>query len=190
MRHETPIIRALLEAEDDDETIKDILGKDYYAPEPKPKKEGEIKRFHPSRKNIAAGNDYGVREGNSRWADIRIGNNHYCVSYLTPVALWASGGELIRTNREWSNATKSHITLWAAYLLITDEVMRWKLFIQRFPKTMPQEELSRQFNQEAAQVDWTPQQRRHAEMLPPNQGLRDEYQDRIKVDKYREPEED
>src|SRR5271169_2285015 len=45
--------------DDDEETIKDILGADYLEP-PEPAVHGEVERF-------------------GRWADIRIGNNSFCV---------------------------------------------------------------------------------------------------------------
>jgi hypothetical protein len=163
------IVTLILEA-DEDETIKDILGPEYQEPLPQPA-QGEVFRH-------------------DRWADVVVGDRHYCVSYLTPVAFYDPGSGVVRTERNWSTSTIRHIKMWLDHVGFDVSHEKWPEVQARFPKTMPQEQLVERFKQDALRVKWTKRQARKLDNLPYNKirtGLRGGREDRVDVNPYHEP---
>lgn len=167
------ILRAILETEDD-ETIKDILGADYLEEPPVPEPEE------------------GFVDRHDRWADISIGDKHFCISYLTPVAVYLPGEGITVTTRDWSNATKRHIVKW------TNEIgfgnySRYSEIQQAIDegrvKEMDQRSLSELFKKWAARVHWSKRQARQAHQFrQPVYGLKGGTEDRIDVRPHQENE--
>ena len=143
------LLRSILEA-DDDETIKDILGGDYLEEPKATPLQGRVDRH-------------------DRWADIQIGETNFCVSYLTPVAMFTSGIGITLTERRWSGSTLRHIIKWTNQLGIGPMGgYRRYADIENGPHTkmMPQEELISIFKEEAKKVRWSKRQVRKASSLP------------------------
>lgn len=164
------ILKFLLEVEDDDETIKDILGVDYLEPPPpEAVVHGSVERF-------------------DRWADIQIGNNSFCVSYLTPVAAQLSGQGLMITDKDWSNATANHIKKWLEH---TGNVpgateLKWSKLKRQLTR-VPQQDLIDMFKREVVRVMWTKQQAKRATTFrQPKYGLKGGTEHRISVEPYRQ----
>ncbi len=158
------IVALVLEA-DDDETIKDILGPDYQEPLPQPAK-GEIFRH-------------------DRWADVKIGNRHYCISYLTPVAYSDPDG-VVRTAKHWSTSTLNHIRKWLAHLDYNTK--NWAEVQDRFPNTLPQEKLVEMFKQDALRVKWNKRQARKLDAVPNKVPYyKSDGDERVSVNPYHEP---
>ena len=162
------IIDLVLEAEDD-ETIKDILGPDYQEPL-ETEVTGEVYR-------------------QDRWADVEIGNKHFCVSYLTPVAV-SDGGRVIRTDKNWSTSTIRHIKKWMEHIGFDVSRTPWPEVQRRFPETMPQQKLIELFRTEALRVKWTKRQAKTAAAVPYNKivtGLRSDRDQRVELDPEHTP---
>lgn len=158
------IVALVLEA-DDDETIKDILGPDYQEPLPQPAK-GEIFRH-------------------DRWADVKVGNRHYCVSYLTPVA-YTEGGKVVRTDRHWSSSTLNHIRKWLNHLGFNTR--NWGEVQELFPETVSQEKLVEIFKEDAQRVKWSKRQARKLDAVPNKVPYyKSGSEDRVNVNPYHEP---
>lgn len=159
------------EAEDDDETIKDILGVDYLEPPPPESAlRGEVDRF-------------------DRWADITIGNNSFCISYLTPVAARLTGQGLVITDKDWSNTTTRHIKKWLEYTgNVPDATERKWAELKRQLTRVPQQDLIDMFKRESVKVMWTKQQANKATTFrPPKFGLKGGTEDRVSVEPYHQP---
>lgn len=135
---------------DDEETIQDILGKDYRDPAPAEKPlPGSIERF-------------------GRWTNVTIGNNHFCISYLTPVAVYIGGEGMKFTDRDWSPTTSNHIAAWAEEIGLTGpngEKIPYREIKKKFPR-IPQEEITRMFKEQSAKVDWTRHDLKQADKMP------------------------
>jgi hypothetical protein len=167
MTEHEKVVALVLEA-DDDETIKDILGPDYQEP-PQPA-QGEVYRH-------------------DRWADVEIGDRHYCISYLTPVAVFENGVGVTRTERNWSSSTIRHIEKWLEHLGMVFN-QGWPEIEARFPRTMPQEELIKMFKEDSLRVKWSKRQARRLGAIPWQKiktGLKSDSDDRVDVDPYHEP---
>jgi hypothetical protein len=165
------ILKLLLEADegDDEETIKDILGNDYLEP-PDPSPSGTVERF-------------------DRWANIGIGSRSFCISYLTPVAVYTSGEDVRLTDKNWSSSTARHIKKWLAHIGCINGRETWAQVQEMFP-TMPQQELIDLFNQEARTVQWTKRQAKTATSFrQPEYGLKSSGDEHIRVDPYQSPNE-
>ena len=167
------IVRAVLEADDDfdmgDEPAKDILGPNFGAGPDKGSKEGYVERH-------------------GRWADVAIGDDHWCISYLTPVAVFINGEGPFITEKYWSQATTKHIKKWA------EEIgwgsgMTWQEIQQR-AKRMSQQDLIDRFKKAQGLVKWTRRQADKLEKLPEIGycGLKSCRDDRVELEPYEEPE--
>lgn len=153
------------EEDDDDETIKDILGPDYLEKPPQEQPAaGEIERF-------------------GRWADVEIAGNHFCISYLTPVAVFMADGTGARiTDRGWSSSTKRHITKWFNHIQLgPDEGYRRYSEIEAEYHKMSQEDLIKLFKQQAARVDWNRRQTKRLDTIRPPAFWKGDYNDRVSV---------
>jgi hypothetical protein len=131
------ILTALLEA-DDEEDIKDLLGTGLGAP-------GSLGRGKIYRQD--------------RWKDVVMGEEHFCVSYLTPVAYYvhdihtADRDNVFISDNTWSSSTVRHIKKWLDHIGF-DANEPWKEVQRRFPKRISQEELTDKFKQLAEQYSW------------------------------------
>lgn len=168
-----PVSRGVfsLHEEDDEETIKDILGVDYLEePEDAAPVPGEVERF-------------------DRWADIKIGDKNFCVSYLTPVAVYIPGQGAMLTDRDWSPTTKRHIVKWMNHIGLgpAEGYRKYAEVAARFPE-VPQQELIDLFKRESKRVRWTKRQVRKAEKLPYRKMpfVKGGTQDRISMDAHTE----
>lgn len=165
------IVKRLLENEDEDdaELLRDILHP------------GELEP--PAEADLAKGSV----ERFDRWADITIGPYTFCISYLTPVAVYIPGQGVVLTDRHWSASTCRHISKWAKRCGYVEDTARWAAIEERFP-TMPQPELIELFRREANKVRWTRSQSRMAARVPGiANGLRNDRDEQISLDPYQEP---
>lgn len=177
--HPPQSIRRVQEEEDfgdEDETIKDILGPDYYDPRPPTQAlPGSIERF-------------------GRWANVTIGGREFCISYLTPVAVYTPGEGIKFTQRDWSTTTSNHIADWAEEIGMTGpEGKRYKYgeLKKRFQR-IPQEEITRMFKEESAKVNWSKKDMKAAERVPSN-GRGYKYVDpehKVSLPRWEEPKEE
>jgi hypothetical protein len=142
--------------DDDEETIKDILGPDFYDPvPPQQPKSGSIERF-------------------DRWANVSIGDRNFCISYLTPVAVYIPGEGIMFTDRDWSTTTSRHIAKWAAEIGMTGQggtPYKYAELKKRF-KRIPQIELTQMFKAESSQVAWSKKEMRQATKFRPTAGYK------------------
>lgn len=139
-------LKPLSEADEDEDTIKDILGIDYLeGPQTLEPAEGSIERV-------------------DRWADMQIGDNHFCISYLTPVAVYLSGEGIKLTDRYWSNATRRHIVKWANHIG-AGGYRRYAELADRCGE-IPQSDLIELFKQQATRVQWSKRQAKKLKKLP------------------------
>jgi len=158
----TLLLRRILEA-DDEETIKDILGADYHEPPDQPE-EGAVMRH-------------------DRWADVKIGDWNFCISYLTPVAYYEPGRGVTVTEKRWSNATLKHIMKWAEEIGFGGH--RRYAELEARAKTMPQEQMIELFKEKAGRVRWTKRQSKKLAAVPYNKiatGLKGGREDRIEIE--------
>lgn len=163
----TLLLRRILEADDED-TIKDILGADYQEPEQAPE-EGEVERH-------------------DRWADVKMGDWNWCISYLTPVAFYEPGAGITVTQKRWSNATLNHIKKWADHIGFGGGFRRYADLEAR-AKTMPQEEMIELFRMRAGRVRWSKRHARKLAAVPYNKiqtGLKGDREDRVEIEPHRE----
>jgi hypothetical protein len=137
------VVKPIQEDEDD---FKDL---EY---EPPPKLKGDVYRH-------------------DRWKAVRMGDDNFCVSYLTPVAVYKQGEGVFISDRTWSSSTAKHITKWLNHIGFDTGYDNWQQIKRRF-NTMPQMELVELFRAKAKQVDWTQRQARTLQTLPPIAGLR------------------
>jgi len=140
---------SLRESEDDYETIKDILGDT----EP-----DEVTAEEPEVRGDVYRHD--------RWADVQIGDNHFCISYLTPVAVYLHGQGCHITDRRWGTATSSHIVKWLDHIGFGD-FRRYSQVVAEIP-SMPQQDLINLFRKEAKRVRWTKRQIKKQGAVPYN----------------------
>ena len=155
-------IRALLEVDnDDDQTIADILGADYRE-EPEPDyQQGEVDRH-------------------GRWADIKVGDKNFCISYLTPVAVYLPGEGVKITDRYWSVTTAHHMVKWAKHIGMGFH--NWADMQERCD-SMPQVELLQMFKDAAQTVRWTKRQAKTAKNYGNVEyGLKSSREDHIDVE--------
>lgn len=164
------LLYLVLEDEEDeggDETIKDILGPNYMEPEPPEHLPGEVHRH-------------------DRWCDVEIGNDHFCISYLTPVAVFQQGQGMRITDRNWSHATCNHIKKWMDHIGFGDTRQPWAQLRAKYP-SIPQEELIDLFRQQASKVKWTKRQARKQAAVPYNRiinGLKSARSDRVEIEPH------
>jgi len=145
---------SVCEAEDDDETIKDILGVDYLEP---PQEAGPV---------------VGNVDRHDRWANITIGNNHFCISYLTPVAVYISGKGVYLTDKFWSKTTSRHMAKWASEIGLGTDTLSYHSLAQNC-KRMTQDDITELFKREAQRVAWTKRHVKKSETFrPPLMGLK------------------
>src|SRR5208337_4459374 len=155
--------------EDDDETIKDILGVDYLEP---PQEAGPV---------------VGNVDRHDRWANITIGNNHFCISYLTPVAVYISGQGVYLTDKFWSKTTSRHMAKWASEIGLGTDTLSYHSLAQNC-KRMTQDDITELFKRESSRVMWTNQQAHQATTFrQPKYGLKGGTEHRISVEPYRRP---
>jgi hypothetical protein len=162
---------SLLEAFDDDvELIKDIIGP---VGPPAAPKTGSVERF-------------------GRWANIKVGDKHFCISYLTPVAVYIPGQGIMFTDRDWSHSTALHIAKWAEEIGMTDiggKAYTYRDIKKRF-KRIPQSEITDLFRQEASQVDWGKREMKRARKFRPPVFYKEvEPEHKIELRPYQPPEE-
>jgi hypothetical protein len=151
--------------EDDEETIKDILGTDYLdEPEPENLASGDIERH-------------------GRWADVRIGNSVFCISYLTPVAVYISGRGLFRSSKGWSATTKRHIVKWAMENGYVEDGARWN-DVERISEVMDQSELIDLFKKESSRVRWTSKEARQMNRVPAPAFWKSSDKDRVQIEPH------
>ena len=171
MKTLSSVARIIREAIDDDETLKDILGPDYMAPPEDKGVPSKVNRF-------------------DRWADIEIGDFNFCISYLTPVAVYEPGKGVKVTQKTWGPATCKHIVKWANYIGIGPYGGGYRTYreLRQSPHitTMPQEELTEMFKNHAKTVHWTKKEAKHATARPYTSnkhfpGLKSGYEDRIDI---------
>jgi hypothetical protein len=164
------IVALVLEADEEGETIKDILGPEYQEPLP----------AEPSEKGVYR---------HDRWADVQVGDQHFCISYLTPVAYY-SGSEVVRTEKQWSTSTVNHIKKWLDHIGFDVGRDNWQEVQRRFPKTMPQQALVELFKKESMRVKWTKREAKTMGAVPYNKirtGLKSDREHRVELDPYHEP---
>jgi hypothetical protein len=151
MKEIEDLVEALLEDNgEDEETIKDILGGDPNEPPEPSHEEGRVERF-------------------DRWANVTIGQRQFCVSYLTPVAMYEPGKGVVITDRYWSNATWRHVVKWLNEIGMgpAGGYRRWSEVEPRYPR-MPQDELLQRFKELAQHVRWSKRQASAATRVPWN----------------------
>jgi len=156
------IIAAVLEADDDfDDPAKELLGQDI---------EG-------------IGSQEGSVERHGRWADVEIGDDHWCISYLTPVAVFIHGRGLFITDREWSQATSNHIRKFANEL-----GMGAKNYaeVKQRAKRMTQQDLIEKFKQDSGTVKWTARQSNQFRSFRDTAtGLKSDSDERVEIEPFR-----
>jgi hypothetical protein len=138
------IIDFLLEADDEDfdASLKDILGGG----------EGENLLGPPTPEYKEVG---GYIDRHDRWASVGAGDATFCVSYLTPVAVYISGQGVKATEKRWGQATLRHIFKWAQDIGVvsSDTKEKQAAFYARLPK-IPQAELIQIFKEHTRNVRW------------------------------------
>ena len=153
------------EDDEDEETIKDILGPDYleFTPQELPQP-GTVERF-------------------DRWANITIGDKNFCISYLTPVAVYIPGQGVLINDRGWSKTTKRHIVKWANHIGVgpSGGFERWAEVDKQYPK-VPQQDLINMFKEESSRVKWTKRQAKHATTFRTPAFWKGGSEDRVSVD--------
>lgn len=145
------IVKAILEVEDEgEENLQDLLGQDYALAEPVPQGLPAEVEVH------------------DRWKDVRIGDVHFCISYLTPVAVYIPGQGVTLTDKQWSSSTSNHIRKWYNEILSPPHGDLSYKVIRAESSTMPQNELTELFRKQSKKALWTKKQARAIERLPRN----------------------
>jgi len=167
------IVKAVLEVEEgDEENLQDLLGHDYALAEPVP-------QGLPAEVDV-----------HDRWKDVKIGDVHFCISYLTPVAVYRPGLSVFLTDKQWSSSTSNHIRKWYNMLLSPPTGEYSYKQIRKESSTMPQSELTELFRKQSRKALWTKKQSRQIERLPSNmeRPLKSGHEERVSVQPH-EPEE-
>lgn len=163
------IVKALLEVEGDEENLADLLGADYAQTEPNPQGLPASVEVH------------------DRWKDVTIGDVHFCISYLTPVAVSLPGRGVVITDKQWGSSTSNHIRKWYNSVFTPPEPVGYPDIRARCEK-MPQNELVELFKQYSKKALWTDKQSRAIDRLPSQVGgLRSGTAERVSV-KPHQPE--
>jgi hypothetical protein len=176
------ILAALLEddppEEDTGEPLSDLL---WHKPVP----------FDPLPGHIEIGKTRYGRPSQSRWKNVVIGDFQFCISYLTPVAVYDEkfGGllsESVRiTGRNWGPRTIDHIKRWLDHLGI-GRPDNWKELSNKFQR-IPQKELIDLFHEKANQVKWSERELNQLHNIPRRDRLpflKGDTEDRINVSPY------
>ena len=128
------LIKVVLE-DDDEDTIAGIMGDDVMPAD-------------------GAALDRGIVERFDRWANIKMGPYSFCVSYLTPVAVYIDGRGCFISTKKWSAATAKHIKLWIKHTGGDPGVNPGQ--------PMSQDELTALFKEQVKTVRWTSKQAKKA----------------------------
>lgn len=162
MKEVDAIVKAILEVEDE-ENLQDLLGQDYALAEPVPQGLPASVEVH------------------DRWKDVTIGDAHFCISYLTPVAVSLPGRGVFLTDKQWGTSTSNHIRKWYSELF---RPMSYRE-VRGQCEAMPQNELVELFKQWSRKALWTKKQSRAIDRLPTQVGgLKSDSAERVSVNPH------